>query len=106
MALTKITSKMTDDTVPSSLPPTVITSSITATADTHVYVNAAGQTITLPASPNVGQRVLVTVGNFTNTVIGRNSSKIMSSSTDMTLDKEYLSVQFIYTNSTAGWVIA
>jgi len=81
-------------------------SSVTATANTHVYVNTAGQTITLPASPTIGQRVLVTVENFTDTVIGRNGSNIMSSGTDMTLDKEYLSVQFIYTNSTVGWVIA
>lgn len=81
-------------------------SSVTATVNTHVYVNTAGQTITLPASPTIGQRVLVTVENFTDTVIGRNGSNIMSSGTDMTLDKEYLSVQFIYTNSTVGWVIA
>jgi hypothetical protein len=30
----------------------------------------------------------------------------MSSGTDMTLDKAYLSIQFIYTNSTVGWAIA
>jgi hypothetical protein len=86
---------------------TVVTSSsITAAVDTHVYVDTAGQTITLPASPTIGQRVLITVGNFTNTVVGRNGSNIMSSGTDMTLDKEYLSIQFIYTNSTVGWAMA
>jgi hypothetical protein len=69
-------------------------------------VDTAGQTITLPASPTIGQRVLITVGNFTNTVVGRNGSNIMSSGTDMTLDKEYLSIQFIYTNSTVGWAMA
>ena len=84
----------------------VTATSLTATVNTHVYVSAAGQTITLPASPTIGQRVLVTVGNFVNTIIGRNSSNIMSSGTDMTLDKEYLSIQFIYTNSTVGWAIA
>ena len=86
---------------------TVVTSaSATATVNTHVYVSAAGRTITLPASPTIGQRVLVTVGNFTDTVIGRNGSNIMSSGTDMTLDSAYLSIQFIYTNSTVGWAIA
>ena len=84
----------------------VTSSSVTAAVDTHVYVDTAGQTITLPASPTIGQRVLVTVGNFTNTVIGRNGSNIMSSGTDMTLDSAYLSIQFIYTNSTVGWAIA
>ena len=86
---------------------TVVTStSITATVNTHVFVDTATKTITLPASPTIGQRVLVTVGNFTDTVVGRNSSNIMSSGTDMTLDKAYLSIQFIYTNSTVGWAIA
>ena len=86
---------------------TVVTSaSLTATVNTHVYVSAAGRTITLPASPTIGQRVLVTVGNFEDTVIGRNSSNIMSSGTDMTLDKAYLSIQFVYTNSTVGWAIS
>ena len=81
-------------------------SSLTATVNTHVYVSAAGQTITLPASPSAGQRVLITVGNFVNTVVGRNGSNIMSSGTDMTLDKEYLSIQFIFTDATRGWVMA
>jgi len=86
---------------------TVVTSaSMTATVNTHVFVDTATKTITLPASPTIGQRVLVTVGNFEDTVIGRNSSNIMSSGTDMTLDKAYLSIQFIYTNSTVGWAIA
>ena len=84
----------------------VTATSLTATVNTHVYVSAAGQTITLPASPTIGQRVLVTVGNFVNTVIGRNGSNIMSSGTDMTLDSAYLSIQFIYTDSTRGWVMS
>ena len=87
---------------------TVVTAtSITATVNTHVYVSAATtQTITLPASPTIGQRVLITVGNFTDTVIGRNGSNIMSSATDLTMDVAYLSIQFIYTDATQGWVIA
>jgi hypothetical protein len=86
---------------------TVVTStSVTATVNTHVFVDTATKTITLPASPTIGQRVLITVGNFTDTVVGRNGSNIMSSGTDMTLDKAYLSIQFIYTNSTVGWAIA
>ena len=81
-------------------------SSLTATVNTHVYVSAAGQTITLPASPSAGQRVLITVGNFVNTVVGRNGSNIMSSGTDMTLDKAYLSIQFIFADATRGWLMA
>ena len=86
---------------------TVVTSaSVTATVNTHVYVSAAGRTITLPASPTIGQRVLVTVGNFTNTVVARNGSKIMSSASDFTMDAAYLSIQFIYTDATQGWVMS
>tara|TARA_R110000765_G_scaffold95617_1_gene179991 strand:+ start:1779 stop:2489 length:711 start_codon:yes stop_codon:yes gene_type:complete len=84
----------------------VTSASATATVNTHVYVSAAGRTITLPASPSIGQRVIITVGNFEDTVVGRNSSKIMSLTADMTLDKAYLSIQFIYTDTTQGWIIA
>ncbi len=84
----------------------VTATSITATVNTHVYVSAATQTITLPASPTIGQRALITVGNFADTVIARNGSNIMSSATDFTMDKAYLSIQFLYTNSTQGWILA
>jgi len=84
----------------------VTSSNITATVNTHVYVDTASRTITLPASPSIGQRVLITVGNFTDTVVGRNGSNIMSSASNMTLDKAYLSIQFIYTNSTVGWAMS
>ena len=84
----------------------VTAASITATVNTHVYVSAAGRTITLPASPTIGQRVLITVGNFTDTVVARNGSKIMSSATDFTMDAAYLSIQFIFTDATQGWVMS
>ena len=84
----------------------VTATSITATVNTHVYVSAATKTITLPASPAIGQRVLITVGNFTDTVVGRNGSNIMSSATDFTMDAAYLSIQFIYTDATQGWVMS
>ena len=84
----------------------VTASSLTATVNTHVYVSAATQTITLPASPTIGQRVLITVGNFTDTVVARNGSNIMSSATDFTMDAAYLSIQFIFTDATQGWVMS
>lgn len=85
---------------------TVTAASMTATVNTHVYVSAAGRTITLPASPTIGQRVLITVGNFTDTVVGRNGSNIMSSASDFTMNAAYLSIQFIYTDATQGWVMS
>ena len=98
--------KIASEAIAVGISSVVTATSLTATVNTHVYVSAAGQTITLPASPTIGQRVLVTVGNFVNTVIGRNSSNIMSSGTDMTLDSAYLSIQFIYTDATQGWVMS
>ena len=109
------TAKMADNAVTAvkiaSVPITVgITaavsaSSLTVTANTLVYVSAAGRTVTLPASPSIGQRVIITVGNFTDTIVGRNGSKIMSLEADFTMDSAYLSIQFIYTDSTQGWVM-
>jgi len=84
----------------------VTATSLTAAVNTHIYVSAATQTITLPASPSLGQRVLITVGNFVDTVVGRNDSNIMSLAEDLTMDTAYLSIQFIYTDSTRGWIIS
>jgi len=40
-----------------------------------VLVTSAGTTQTLPASPSTGDKVRVSVMNFTNTIIGRNGKK-------------------------------
>jgi len=107
MALTQVTAGViSSDPISVGITTVATASSLTATVNTHVYVSAAGKTITLPASPTAGQRVLITVGNFVNTIVGRNGSNIMSSATNMTLDKEYLSVQFIFADATRGWVMA
>ena len=85
----------------------------TATSKTIVnreYVTAVGVgttadiTITLPASPTVGHEVGVAIaGTFTDTIIARNGSKIMGLEEDMTLDRAYISVQFVYVDTTVGW---
>jgi hypothetical protein len=98
--------KIASEPVTVGITSVVTSASITATVNTHVYVDTAGQTITLPASPAIGQRVLITVGNFTDTVVGRNGSNIMSSASDFTMDAAYLSIQFIYTDATQGWVMS
>ncbi len=86
---------------------TVVTAtSLTATVNTAVYVSAATKTITLPASPTIGQRVIISVGNFTDTVVARNGSKIMSLDANFTMDAAYLSIQFIYTDAVQGWVMS
>ena len=82
---------------------------ITATSKTltdgeNVTVTAATQTITLPASPAAGDEVHISVGDFTDTVIGRNSSNIMGLAEDLTLDVANIGVTLVYSgNSTQGW---
>lgn len=69
----------------------------------HCTVTASGQTITLPASPSAGWQVVITVGNFTNTVVGRNGSNIMDLAENMTLDRAYAAMNFLYVDATRGW---
>jgi hypothetical protein len=69
-------------------------------------VTAAGQTITLPASPSAGWEVAITVaGTFTNTVIARNGVNIMSLAENMTIDHPDVTVTFYYVDATRGWRI-
>lgn len=67
-------------------------------------VTAAGLTITLPASPSAGSEVSITIGgSFTDTVVARNGSNIMSLAENMTIDKADVSVTFYYVDATRGW---
>jgi hypothetical protein len=65
----------------------------------------SGVTITLPASPETGNEVAIQVGNFNNTVIGRNTKKIMGLDEDLTIDRENVTVNLFYTDNTRGWRI-
>lgn len=85
--------------------------STTATSKTLVNrefctVTAAGQTITLPASPTAGNEVVISVGDFTNTVIGRNSQNIMGLEEDMTIDSINSTLNLVFIDATQGWRIS
>lgn len=85
--------------------------STTATSKTLVNreyctVTAAGQTITLPASPVAGNEVVISVGNFTNTVIGRNSQNIMDLAENMTINVINSTVNLVFIDATRGWRIS
>ena len=85
----------------------VITGNTTATKDNHYYINGSGITLTLPASPSAGDEVRVSEvsGNVDN-IIGRNSSNIMSTAADLTIDKAYAVIYLRYVNSTIGWAFS
>lgn len=69
-------------------------------------VTASSQTITLPASPSTGWQAGVSVaGTFTDTIIARNGTNIMSLAENMTIDVPYVSVTFVYIDATRGWRI-
>ncbi len=68
-------------------------------------VTAAGVTITLPASPSIGNEVSVGVGTFINTVVARNGSNIMSLAEDITINSQYVNVGFLFVGGTVGWRI-
>lgn len=68
-------------------------------------VTVAGVTVTLPASPVAGNEVSVIVaGTFTNTGVATNGSYIMGLLENMTLDKEYAAMNFVFSGiTTVGW---
>jgi hypothetical protein len=68
-----------------------------------VLVTSAGTTQTLPASPSTGDKVRVSVMNFTNTIIGRNGKKIMNLTENLTIDVANSSIELVFTGDTYGW---
>lgn len=74
------------------------------TAVTSIAGTVAGIALTLPSSPQPGWEVGVAVGGtFTDTLVSRNGSNIMGLAEDMTMDRGYLSFQFVYVDSNVGW---
>jgi len=85
----------------------VITTDTTATANNHYYINGSAITLTLPASPTVGDEVRVSlVSADTDNIIGRNGSNIMSAAEDLTLNTAYAIVKLRYVDATIGWAFS
>jgi len=90
----------------------VTTTAVSKTLVNREYctVTADNQIITLPLVSNpassAGWEVLIVVGNFTNTTIGRNSQNIMSLAENMSIDVPYVPVRLTYIDATRGWVIS
>ena len=83
---------------------TVVSSNATATTGQNHFISSAC-TLTLPASPSLGDRVMVAVGNFTTAILGRNSKKIEGTAEDMTIDVARAGFICVFTGDTYGWAI-
>jgi hypothetical protein len=82
-----------------------ISTNTTAQAE-YLYVLTASLTLTLPASPNVGDKVaLSNLSGTTTPVVARNGNLIAGLAEDVTIDVENLSVEFIYSGANQGWII-
>ena len=73
----------------------------------HLYeIGASSLTLTLPASPTVGDVIYFSNSrSLTGTIIARNGNNIMRLAEDLELDNPHASFCLFYTNATNGWVI-
>ena len=86
----------------------------TAVNGDQILVNTSGSgigtpvTITLPASPAIGSEVhFIDSGNAfasNNLTIGRNSSNILGSASDLVVSTNSAAFTLVYVNATRGWI--
>ena len=89
----------------------VKTTGFTAVAGEGYFCNTTGGgfTMTLPASPSIGDEVSFVdyAGTFdtNNLTIGRNSQPIQGSAADLTVSTERAANTLVYTDGTQGWLL-
>jgi hypothetical protein len=89
----------------------VKTTTFTAVAGEGYFVNTNGGafTMTLPATPTIGDEIsfIDYAGTFdtNNLTIGRNSENIQGSAADLTVSVERAANTLVYTDGTQGWLL-
>ena len=79
----------------------------TAAVRNTLYVLTASLTLTLPASPAVGDTVKVSnLSGTTTCVVARNGSNIQGLAEDLTIDSLNAALELVYADATRGWVFA
>lgn len=69
-----------------------------------IDTSSAAHTINLPASPSIGDTVIISQLNGANTItVGRNSSNINGSAADTSLTSDGDSLTLVYSNASEGW---
>jgi hypothetical protein len=78
----------------------------TTAVKNNLYVFTASLTLTLPASPSVGDKVGIANQSGTNTpVVARNGNLLIGIAEDLTIDVQNIAVEFIYSGATEGWIM-
>ena len=89
----------------------VVTGATTMVSGRGYFVNTTSSafTMTLPASPSIGDSVTIIdyAGTFdsNNCTVGRNSQKIHGASEDLTVATERAAFTLVFTDSTQGWLL-
>ena len=101
--------KLAFDTVTQYSAPQLKSGNYTAAVGEFIVASAGSITITLPASPSAGDYVTIKDGTgaaeTTSFTVGRNSSNIASSASDLTFDKNFAEITLVYINGTIGWSV-
>jgi hypothetical protein len=82
----------------------VIGTNTSAASGTN-YVLTASLTLTLPASPTVGDWVGISnLSGTTTCVVGRNGNNIQGLAENLTIDTLNAAIDLMYADATRGWV--
>jgi cytoskeletal protein CcmA (bactofilin family) len=89
----------------------VITGATTMVSGRGYFVNTTSSafTMTLPASPSIGDFVHIidyaATFDSNNCTVGRNSEKILGATSDLVVATERAAFQLVYVDSTQGWLL-
>lgn len=91
-----------------AMPSSTVSSNITLSSNYKYFVDTtASRTITLPASPSVGDEIYVFDASGTassyNITVNRNSNLINGNAGNLIIDTNGAGASFIYTGATYGW---